>query len=105
MIFGLDPPAPPPPPKPPLWCPHSDKKGTNLLLFQTGIHLHTHQDLNLKCCRVMGQTRDTDAHAHVTYQAPITGLHSPTLLRFLHNSTHYLMLAQSCLGLFGASLV
>jgi len=32
----------------------------------------------------------------VTYQAPITGLHSPTLLPFLQNSTDYLMLAQSC---------
>jgi len=32
----------------------------------------------------------------VTYQAPITGLHSPTLLLFLQNSTDYLMLAQSC---------
>jgi len=30
----------------------------------------------------------------VTYQAPITGLHSPTI--FLLNSTDYLMLAQSC---------
>jgi hypothetical protein len=34
--------------------------------------------------------------AHVTYQAPITGLHSPTLLPFLQNSTGYSMLAQSC---------
>jgi len=42
-------------PKKPFWCPHPDKKGTNLLLSQTGIHLHTHQDLKLKCCRVMGQ--------------------------------------------------
>jgi len=32
----------------------------------------------------------------VTYQAPITGLHSPTLLPFLQNSTDDLMLAQSC---------
>jgi len=42
------------------------------------------------------KNRDTDAHAHVNYQAPITGLHSPTLLPFLHISTDYLMLAQSC---------
>jgi len=35
------------------------------------------------------------AHAHVTYQAPINVLHSPTLLPFLRNSTEYLMLAQS----------
>ena len=33
----------------------------------------------------MGQNWDTGAHAHVTYQAPITGLHSPTLLPFLRN--------------------
>jgi hypothetical protein len=46
---------------------------------------------------VCGKNRDTnDAHAHVTYQAPITGLHSPTLLPFLQNSTDYLMLAQYC---------
>jgi len=42
-----------PPPKPPFRCPHPDKKGTNLLPFQVGIHLHIHQDLKLKCCRVM----------------------------------------------------
>ena len=81
---------------PPFRYPHQDKKGTNLLLFQTGIHLHTHQDLKLKRCRVMGENWDTDAHAHVTYQAPITGLHNPTLLPFLQNSTDYLKLAQSC---------
>ena len=32
----------------------------------------------------------------MTFQAPITGVHSPTLLPFLQNSTDYLMLAQSC---------
>jgi len=36
-----------------------------------------------------------DAHEHVTYQAPTPGLHIPTLLPFLQNSTNYLMLAQS----------
>ena len=54
-IFGLDPPDPPPTPYPPLPLPHPDKMVTKLLLFQIGIHLHTHQDLKLKCCRVMGQ--------------------------------------------------
>ena len=44
-----------PPPKPPFQCSHPNKKGTNLFLFQIGIHLHAHQDLKLKCCRVMGQ--------------------------------------------------
>jgi len=96
IIFGMDPQTHLPPPKPPFQCPHPDKKGTNLLLLQIGFHLHTHQDLKLMCCRVMGQKRDTDAHAHMTNQAPITGLHSPTLLPFLQNSTDYLMLAQSC---------
>jgi hypothetical protein len=49
LLFGVDTPAPPFP------CPHPNKKDTNLLLFKKGIHLHTHQDLKLKCCRVMGQ--------------------------------------------------
>jgi len=44
-----------PPPKPPFQCPHPNKKGTILLLFEFCIHLHTHQDLELTCCRVMGQ--------------------------------------------------
>ena len=32
----------------------------------------------------------------MTYQAPITGLHSPKLLPFLQNFTDCIMLAQSC---------
>ena len=36
VIFGLDPLLPPP-----LQCPHSNKRGTNLLLFKFCIHLHT----------------------------------------------------------------
>ena len=55
ILFGVDTPEGPPPPKPPFQCPYPNKKGTNLLLFQIGIHLHTHQDLKLKCCRVMEQ--------------------------------------------------
>jgi len=38
-------------------------------------------------------------HAHMTYQAPTTGLHSPTLLSFLQHSTKYLMLAKSQRGM------
>jgi len=38
---------------------------------------------------------------HVNYQAPTTGLHSPTLLPFHQKSTDYLMLAQS--GKFGVN--
>ena len=82
-ISGLNPPDPPPTPQNPLPVPPPRQKGTNLLHFKFCIHLHTHQDLELKYCRVMGQNWDTDAHAHMTYQAPITGLHSPTLLPFL----------------------
>jgi len=91
MIFELD----PPPPKPPFRCPHQDKKGTNLLHFQTGVHLHTHQDLELKCCscRVMGQKLRYGRPC--THNLPTTGLHSPTLLPFPHISTDYFMLAQS----------
>ena len=44
-----------PPPKPSFQCPHQTKKGTDMLLSEFCIHLHTHQDLKLKCCRVMGQ--------------------------------------------------
>ena len=55
ILFGVDTPRDRPPPKPPFQRPHPNKKGTNLLFFQIGIHLHTHQDLELKHCRVMGQ--------------------------------------------------
>ena len=51
---------------------------------------------NWSVVELWGENWDTDAHAHVTYQAPITGLHNPTLLPFLQNSTDYLKLAQSC---------
>ena len=39
------------PPQTPLQCPHQTKKGTNLLHYEFCIH----QDLKLKCCRVIGQ--------------------------------------------------
>ena len=89
----------PPPPKPPFRCPHPDKKGTNLLLFQTGIYLHTHiliKTWDWSVAELWGKFWDTDAHAHVTYQAPITGLHNSTLLPFLQNSTDYFMVALFC---------
>ena len=54
-FFGLDPPDPPPTPYPPLPVPPPKQKGHQSALFQIGIHLHTHQDLKLKCGRVMGQ--------------------------------------------------
>jgi hypothetical protein len=55
-----------------------DEKGTNLSLFKVGIHLHTYQDLKLKCCRVMGQK--------LKYGRPCT--------HYLPAGTHY-WLAQS----------
>jgi len=87
MIFGLDPPPPPLPPKPPFRCPHQDKKGINLLLFQLGIHLHTHQDLKLKCSRVMGQklrcgrpcTRDLPSTQKWLAQSHIASISSLTI--------------------------
>ena len=47
-LLGWDPLNPPP--NPTFRCPHPDKKGTNLLLFQMGIHLHIHHNLILTCC-------------------------------------------------------
>ena len=86
-----------PPPKPPFQCPHQTKKGTILLLSEF--------TWNYNAAELWDKNWDTDAHAHVTYQAPIIGLHSFTLLLFLQDSTNYLMLAQSCsLGLVPASL-
>jgi len=73
----------------------------NLFLFQFCIHLHIHQDLKLKYCRVMGQKLRygrpcTRGHGH---GLPTTSLHSPAriaLLPVLQDSTNKcLMLAQS----------
>ena len=45
-----------PPPLTPLLAPPPKQKGYRYSApFQIGIHLHTHQDLKLKCCRFMGQ--------------------------------------------------
>ena len=80
-----------PPPTHPFRCPHPHKKGTNLLLFQIGIHLHTHQDLNLKCRRGMGQL--LRYRRPCPNDSPGTGLHGSTLLSV--SEFHYFMLAQS----------
>jgi len=89
------PPEGPPTPQTPFQCPHPDKKGTNLLLFKFCIHLHTHQDLKLKCCRVMGQK--------LRYGRPCTqylpGTHNwlaQSHIASISSKFHYLMLAQSC---------
>ena len=57
LFLGLTPllRAPPPPNPPSSTHPHQTKKSTNLLHFSFVIHLHTNQDLKLKCCRTMGQ--------------------------------------------------
>ena len=84
-----------PPPKPSFQCPHQTKKGTDMLLSEFCIHLHTHQDLKLKCCRDMGQklrngrpgTRDLPGTHNWLAQS-----HSASIFQ---NFTDYLMLAQS----------
>ena len=48
---------------------------------------------NWNGAKVGGKNWDTDAHAHMTYQAPTTGLRSPAL-PLLQTSTDYLMLAR-----------
>jgi len=97
--FGLDPPTHQPPPNPLFWCPHPDKEGTNLLLRQIGIHLHTHQDMKLNCCSDMGQKlrygrpciRDLAGTHNWLAQSHIASISSE-----LHWLSH-LMLAQSCM--------
>ena len=69
-----------PPPNPPFQCPPPNKKGTNLLLLKFCILLHTHQDLNLKCCRGMGQILRYGRPC--LNDSPGTGLHGSTLLQF-----------------------
>jgi len=87
-----------PPPKPPFQCPHQTRKGTNLLLFDFYIHLHTHQDLKLNCCRFMGRnlrygrpcthdvpgTHNWLAHSHIaSTSSEFHGLsHAGTILKF-----------------------
>jgi hypothetical protein len=92
--FWGGPPCPPPfPPKPPFRCPHPDKKGTNLLQAQIGIHLHTHQDLNLKCCRVIGQklrygrpcTRDLPGTHYWLAQSHIASIFQNSTILCWHN--------------------
>jgi len=98
VLFGVNTPEGPPPPPTPLPVPPPKQKGcTILLLFQIGFHLHNHQDLKLKCCRVMGQK--------LRYGRPWTralpGTHK-WLAQSQNTSNssefHYLMLAQSCMS-------
>jgi len=72
----------PQPPKPPFQCPHQTKRGTNLLLFNSVSICILIKIWNWSVAELWGKSWDTDAHAHMTYRAPKTGLHSPTLLPF-----------------------
>ena len=92
--FWAGPPALPPPLNPPFGAP-TLTKGYQSDPFQIGFHLHTHHDLKLKCCRVMGQklrygrpcTRDLPGTHNWLAQSHIASISS---------ELHYLMLAQSC---------
>ena len=84
-----------PPLKPPFQCSHPDKKGTNLLLFQIGIHLHKNQDLKLKCCRVMGQKLRYGRSCTHNLPGTHNWLAQSHIASISSYSTDYLMLAQS----------
>jgi len=83
-----------PPPIPPFQCPYPDKKGTNLLPVNPASICILTKTRNWIVAELWGKNWDTDAHTHMTYQAPTPGLHSPTQLPVLQNSTDFLMLAQ-----------
>jgi len=84
-----------PPPKTPPSAPTQTKRVPICSFLYSCIHLHTHQDLKLKCCRVIGQKFRYGRPC--THDLPGTHncLHSPILLPFLQNFTVYLMLTQS----------
>jgi len=85
------------PPNPPSSAPTRQKRVPFCPLWNSASICILINTWNYNAAELWDKNWDTDAHAHVdTYQAPITGLHSPTLLLFLQNSTDYLMLAQSC---------
>jgi len=81
-----------PPPKPPFQCLHPNQMGTIMFLFKLCTLIKT---WSYNAAELWGRNWDTGAHAHMTHQAPITGLHNSTLLPFFQNSTDNLMLAQS----------
>jgi hypothetical protein len=84
-------------PKTPLPVPPPNQKGYHSASFFNSASICILiKTWNYNAAELWGKNWDTDAHAHVTYQAPITGLHSPILLPILQNYTDYLVLAQSC---------
>ena len=69
---------PPPPPNTPSSAPTQTKRvPIHSFLKQASICILI-KTWNWSIAELWGKNWDTDAHAHVTYQAPITGLHSPT---------------------------
>jgi hypothetical protein len=70
----------PPTPPTPQYCSPWDEKGTILLLFKFCILLT--KICNWSGAELWGKNWDTDAHAHMTYQAPTTDLHSSILPHF-----------------------
>jgi hypothetical protein len=95
-FLGWTPLIPTQPPNPPSSVP-TQSRGVPVcsFLFSASICLLI-KSWNWSVAELWGKNWDTDAHAHMTYQAPTTGLHNPTLLPILQNSTDYLMLAQFC---------
>ena len=73
----------PPPPKPPFQCPHQTKKTVPICSFVNSASICTLIETWYWIFgELWGKNWDTDAHAHMTYQPPTTGLHSSTLLSF-----------------------
>ena len=97
MIFGLDPPCPSPPlPINPLPVTPPGQKGYQSVPFSNRHPYSSRPKTEVLQSYGAKQKIRTSMQSHVTYQAPITGLHSPTLLPFLQISTDYLILARSC---------
>ena len=107
VLFGVDTPEGPPTPQPPLPvpAPTRQKRVPFYSFWNSASICILINTWNYSAAELWDKNWDTDAHAHVTYQAPIIGLHSFTLLLFLQDSTDYLMLAQSCkFGVIAVSL-
>jgi len=79
--------GPPAPPQTPLLVPPPGQKGCQSAPISNR-HPSAHSSRpEIEALQSYGGKTEIRTHAHVTYKAPITGLHSPTLLPFLKNST------------------
>jgi len=96
ILFGEDTPEGPLTPQTPLPVLPPKQKGYHSVFFLKSASICILiKTWNYNAAELWGKNWDTDAHAHMTHQAPITGLHNPTLLPFFQSSTDYFMLAQS----------